>query len=344
MNQRDFIIGLPKAELHLHLEGSLEPELLMQLAERNQVDLPYASVEEVHAAYQFKDLQDFLNLYYQGMGVLRTHQDFHDLASAYMDRIAADGVVHTEVFYDPQGHTERGVSMETCTDGLISGLEDGARRHGLTYKLILCFLRHLPEDDAIATFHAAKPWFDDGRIIGVGLDSSEKGNPPEKFQRVFALARDAGLKIVAHAGEEGPAAYVWGALNALKVDRIDHGNAALQDADLVTLLTESQIALTVCPLSNLKLRGVEDMADHPLKIMLDQGLNATVNSDDPAYFGGYVVDNYVAVADALNLSPEELITLAYNSLNASFLDDAKKAEYIGRFEAYVTDHISDISR
>ncbi len=337
MTLRDFIIGLPKAELHLHIEGSLEPDLMMRLAEKNGINLPYGSIQDIENAYNFENLQDFLDLYYQGMSVLREEDDFRALAAAYMDRIAADGVVHAEIFYDPQGHTERGISLDVCTNGILAGLEEGGRKHGITTRLILCFLRHLSEDQAIETFNAAGPWFDDGRIIGVGLDSTERDNPPEKFQRVFKKARDRGLKVVAHAGEEGPPDYVRQAVDLLQVDRIDHGNASMQDPALVARLADMGIALTVCPLSNVKLCGVPTMADHPLKRMLDAGLAVTVNSDDPSYFGGYVADNYLAVAEALDLSRQDLTLLARNSLQASFLEPSQIAGYVDRLDAYLAD-------
>lgn len=328
-----FIAGLPKAELHLHIEGSLEPELMFELAQRNNVAIPFASVEEVRAAYAFSNLQDFLDIYYQGMGVLHTGQDFHDLTAAYCARANADNVRHIEIFFDPQGHTERGVAFETVIAGIARALDDAAARYGMSSKLIMCFLRHLSEAEAEATLDAALPYLD--RIAGVGLDSSEVGHPPSKFERVFARARGLGLKIVAHAGEEGPPAYVREALDLLGVDRIDHGNRSLEDAALVRRLADEGMTLTVCPLSNLKLCVVNDIADHPLRTMLDAGLRATVNSDDPSYFGGYVNANYLAVADALDLSKAELVTLARNSFTGSFLDDAAKARHLAAIDACV---------
>ncbi|MEE8455723.1 MAG: adenosine deaminase, partial [Limibaculum sp.] len=281
MDDREFVRRLPKAELHLHLEGSLEPAMLMRLARKNSVAIPFASVEEIGAAYRFANLQEFLDIYYQGMEVLREEEDFYDLTAAYLERAAADGAVHVEVFYDPQGHTGRDIPFAAATDGICKALAEGAARFGVTSQLILCFLRHLPEEDALETFRMAEPWFADGRIIGVGLDSTETGNPPAKFARVFAAARGAGLKTVAHDGEEGPAEYVREAVDVLKVDRIDHGNRCLDDPALVERLAKAGTALTVCPLSNVKLRVVADIAQHPLKRMLDAGLAATVNSDDP---------------------------------------------------------------
>ena len=327
----DFIRGLPKAELHLHIEGSFEPELMFEIARRNGVEIPYATVDDLKAAYDFADLQEFLDLYYAGMSVLRTEQDFYDLTAAYVARAVADGVVHTEIFFDPQGHTVRGVAFETALDGIWRALCDAETEHGITSRIIMCFLRHLDEDEAFPVLEQALAHRD--RIIGVGLDSSELGNPPQKYQRVFAKARDAGFRLVAHAGEEGPAAYVRDTLDLLKVDRVDHGNAAMADPDLVARLAGEKIPLTVCPLSNYRLQGVTDMSEHPLRAMLDAGLVATVNSDDPAYFGGYVLDNYIAVRDALGLSQEEIVTLAKNSFSGSFLDAGMKADWLSRIDA-----------
>ena len=332
MDVRSFVRDLPKAELHLHLEGSLEPEMLMRLATRNKVAIPFRSVEEIRAAYQFTDLQDFLDIYYQGMNVLRVEEDFYDLTMAYLKRAAADGTVHVEVFYDPQGHTGRGIPFATVTDGILAALADGREQLGITSLLILCILRHLPEDDGFVTLRQAEPWIADGRIAGLGLDSTEKDNPPGKFARLYAAARAAGLKLVAHAGEEGPAAYVADAVDLLEVDRIDHGNRALEDPALVRRLAERGITLTVCPLSNLRLCGVTDLRQHPLKRMLDAGLKATVNSDDPSYFGGYLLDNFVAVAEALELARQDLVTLVRNSIEGSFLDEAAKEAHLDRIE------------
>jgi adenosine deaminase len=334
-----FITGLPKAELHLHIEGSLEPELMFALAARNRVAIPFASVEEVRAAYRFSNLQDFLDIYYAGADVLRTEADFRDLALAYFDRAAADGVVHAEIFFDPQTHTDRGIPFGVAADGLLAGMAEAEARHGVSSKLILCFLRHLDEEAAFATLKAAEPWLD--RIAGVGLDSSEVGHPPEKFARVFAAAGALGLKRVAHAGEEGPPAYVEQALGLLKVDRLDHGNRAMEDPALVARLAASGMTLTVCPLSNLKLCVVPDMADHPIDAMLAAGLRATINSDDPAYFGGYVADNYRAAAAGRALGWEQLVTLARNSLLGSFLDEEAKARHLARLDAYVAGTSAD---
>ncbi|MBU4433025.1 MAG: adenosine deaminase [Alphaproteobacteria bacterium] len=327
-----FVRGLPKAELHMHIEGSLEPELMFALARRNGITLPYGSVEEIRAAYAFSNLQDFLDIYYQGAGVLITEADFKDLALAYFQRLAADGGTHAEIFFDPQTHTDRGVAFDVVMTGLLAGMDEAEKTLGVTAKLILCFLRHLDEDAAFATLEQAKPWL--SKIAGVGLDSSEVGHPPAKFARVFQAARDLGLKIVAHAGEEGPPAYVWEAIDLVKVDRIDHGNRALEDAALTARLVKDGVTLTVCPLSNLKLCGVKTLEEHPLKRMLDLGLKATVNSDDPAYFGGYLLENYMATATALGLSRDELVTLAKNSFSGSFLSEAEKAERIAAVEAY----------
>jgi len=327
-----FIRGLPKAELHLHLEGSFEPELMFAIARRNKADIPFKSVEEVRAAYRFANLQDFLDIYYRSANVLRTEEDFYDLTLAYLKRAAADGVRHAEVFFDPQTHTARGIAFATVADGILKALAEGEAQFGVTSKLILCFLRHLSEEDAFAALQQAEPYL--GRIVAVGLDSSEVGHPPSKFARVFAAARGHGLKLVAHAGEEGPTDYVWEALDLLHVDRIDHGNNSLDDPKLVARLVAEKMTLTVCPLSNLKLCVVKDMREHPLKRMLDFGLRATVNSDDPAYFGGTVHDNFVAVAEALSLTRAEIVTLAKNSFLGSFLSDAEKSRTLKVLDAY----------
>ena len=318
-----FINGLPKAELHLHLEGSLEPELMFALAQRNNIDIPYKNVEEVRAAYSFSNLQDFLDIYYQGAGVLMVEQDFYDLTMAYLTRVAADACSHVEVFFDPQTHTDRGIDIKVVISGIARALADGETQLGVTSKLIMCFLRHLDEDAAFATLTAAEPYLD--KIFGVGLDSSEVGHPPSKFAGVFKAARDKGLFLFAHAGEEGPPAYVWEALDVLGVDRIDHGNRALEDDALIARIARDELTLTVCPLSNLSLCVVPDLNDHPLKKMLDLGLKATINSDDPAYFGGYLGANWHAIAHALDLSKDDLITLAKNSFTGSYLSDGEKA-------------------
>ncbi|EGD58321.1 adenosine deaminase [Novosphingobium nitrogenifigens DSM 19370] len=331
-----FITGLPKAELHLHIEGSLEPELMFALAGRNGLSLPYADVEAVRAAYAFSNLQDFLDIYYAGAAVLLTRQDFHDLAMAYFDRAVADGVVHAEIMFDPQTHTARGVPFAFVIEGLLSAMAEAQERHGITSALIMSFLRHLSEEEAFATLAEAESWLD--RIAAVGLDSSEVGHPPEKFARVFAAAAAKGLKRVAHAGEEGPPAYVHAALDVLHVDRIDHGNRALEDADLVERLVGEGMTLTVCPLSNLKLCVVDTLDHHPIDRMLALGLHATVNSDDPAYFGGYVADNYRAIARARGLSRADLAQLARNSLTGSFLPADAVAAHLDRLEAFVATH------
>lgn len=331
---RGWLVGLPKAELHVHLEGTLEPELLLALAERHGVSLPWSRVEDVRAAYAFDDLDGFLALYYRGMDVLRTHEDYVALARAAMDRAAGNGVVHAEFFYDPQGHTSRGVRFDVVTAGLLEGLAAGGEAHGITWRLIPNLLRHLSEDDALACLAEAEPWLRDGRLHGIGLDSSERDNPPEKFARAFAWARERGLFRTAHAGEEGPAAFVSTALDVLHVDRIDHGNHALEDAALVRRLAEARVGLTVCPLSNLRLCGVASLSAHPLRRMLDAGLVATVNSDDPAYFGGYLVDNLVAVGEALGLGPAHFRTLARNSFAVSLLADADRDRHLAALEAW----------
>lgn len=318
MNEKELIRALPKAELHIHIEGSLEPEMMFELAQRNGVELPYADVQAIRSAYEFNCLQDFLDLYYQGMSVLLTQQDFHDLTWAYLERCRDDNVVHTEIFFDPQGHTDRGVSFETVFEGIWSALQRGRLELGISSRVIMCFLRHLDEDAAFVTLEQAMPFLD--RIEGVGLDSSEVGHPPDKFLAVFKRAGELGLKRVAHAGEEGPPEYVYQALDGLQVDRIDHGNRSLEDAALVERLARERMPLTVCPQSNLRLAVVKDMAEHPIRRMLAAGLKATVNSDDPAYFGGYMNDNFNALVDAVGLSGEEILVLVQNSFEASFLD------------------------
>ncbi|MCK5555626.1 MAG: adenosine deaminase [Alphaproteobacteria bacterium] len=333
-NINAFIEGLPKVELHLHIEGSLEPEMLFALAQRNKIELPFKSVEEVRKAYDFGNLQDFLDIYYQGMGVLQTEQDFYDLTLAYLEKSAAQNVVHTEIFFDPQGHTERGIKFETVLNGITRALDDGKKKFGISSRLIMCFLRHLSEEDAFKTLEQALLYKD--RIIGVGLDSSEVGHPPSKFKRVFDRARAEGFLTVAHAGEEGPPEYIWEALNLLKISRLDHGNRALEDQNLIARLTGEGMALTVCPLSNLKLCVIKDMKKHPLKKMLELGLKATVNSDDPAYFGGYMNDNYKAVTEALSLEKPHLLILVRNSINASFLTQTEKNNLLDQVKAYAT--------
>ncbi|MCI2415894.1 adenosine deaminase [Saccharopolyspora sp. K220] len=323
---------IPKAELHVHIEGTLEPELAFRLAERNDVSLPFRSIIELRKAYSFDSLQSFLDLYYQMMQVLRTEQDFEDLAAAYLARAARQGVRHAEIFFDPQAHSERGIPIDRVINGLSRALQAAAERHGMTTQLILCFLRHLPQHAAVATLREAEPHLD--RISGVGLDSSELGHPPEKFRDAFAMARDLGLRCVAHAGEEGPADYIRAALDELNVERIDHGVRCLDDGALVARLRREQIPLTVCPLSNVRLRVVDDLAQHPLRTMLAEGLLVTINSDDPAYFGGYVEDNFTAVRDALGLGEEDIRTLARNSFHASFLTAEQRSRYLAEVDAY----------
>ena len=328
-----FIAGLPKAELHLHIEGSLEPELMFALAKRNDVALPFENIEAVRKAYEFSRLQDFLDIYYQGAQVLLTRADFHDLGMAYFRRLAADNGRHAEIFFDPQTHTDRGLPFSVAIEGLLSAMDEAEKTLGVTSKLILCFLRHLDEAAAFETLEAAKPYLD--RLAGVGLDSSELGHPPSKFARVFEAAARLGLKRVAHAGEEGPPSYVWEALDLLHVDRIDHGNRALEDDALVARLAAERMTLTVCPLSNLKLCVVGDMTAHPIKTMLAKGLKPTLNSDDPAYFGGYLNDNYRAAARGVDLGLEDLATLARNSFTGSFLTPEQQAPHLAAIDAYV---------
>jgi adenine deaminase len=331
MNAIELARAIPKAELHIHIEGSLEPELIFALARRNGVSLNYPSVEALRAAYAFTDLQSFLDIYYAGASVLLQPQDFHDMAWAYFLRAKADHVVHTELFFDPQTHTARGVPMASVIEGLSSACQQAEQELGISSALILCFLRHLSEEDAFATLESALPYRE--HFVGVGLDSSELGHPPSKFARVFARCRELGLKVVAHAGEEGPPDYMWQAIDLLKVQRIDHGVAALQDAALMVELARSRMPLTVCPLSNLKLCVVKDLREHPLKQMLDAGLCVTINSDDPAYFGGYMNANFEQTTQALNLSREDVIALAENSFEASFIDAERRRaciEELGR--------------
>ena len=322
----ELLRAMPKAELHMHIEGSLEPELIFALAQRNQIPLAYDSVEALRAAYAFTDLQSFLDIYYAGASVLLHEQDFYDMARAYLDRAVADNVVHTEIFFDPQTHTERGVAMETVINGLYRACRDAQIEQGISSSLILSFLRHLSEESALQTLEAALPLRD--RFIGVGLDSSELGNPPEKFARVFERCKQLGLRLVAHAGEEGPPAYIWGALDVLNVERIDHGVQSEQDALLMQRLVKEQIPLTVCPLSNLKLCVIKDLADHNLQRLLAAGLKVMINSDDPAYFGGYVNENYTQLFAATGMGAPEAYQLARNSLEASFASEAQKQEWI----------------
>jgi len=327
-----FLNGLPKAELHVHIEGTLEPELLFEMAERNQIELAHASVDALRAAYQFNSLQDFLDLYYQGAGVLQTEQDFYDLTRAYLTRVHRDNVRHTEVFFDPQTHTDRGIAFSVVIDGIHRALEDGQTEMGISSKLILCFLRHLDQEAAEATLDEALAYRD--RIVGVGLDSSEQGHPPSKFEQVFRRAREEGFLTVAHAGEEGPVEYIRQALELLAVRRIDHGNAAIGDDRLMRDLAEHAVPLTMCPLSNLRLCVVDDLVHHPLRTMLDRGLLVTVNSDDPSYFGGYLNDNYQAIQRALDLDRDQLLRLARNSFEASFLTATEKTSLLAEVDEY----------
>lgn len=326
MNQLELIRALPKAELHVHIEGTFEPELMFAIAQRNQIEIPYQSIEEVKAAYNFHNLQSFLDIYYAGANVLIHEQDFYDLAWAYFEKCAEDHVVHTEMFFDPQTHTDRGIAFETVLNGLKRACQDAKAQLGISSHLIMCFLRHLSEEAAFKTLEQAIPYQND--IIGVGLDSSELGHPPEKFERVFAKAREVGFLVVAHAGEEGPADYVWQALNLLKVNRIDHGVRSEEDPELMQRLIEEKMPLTVCPLSNLKLCVVDDMKQHNIRRLLQKGVRVTVNSDDPAYFGGYMNDNFIAITEALDLDAAELKTLAMNSFEASFISEQDKAKWI----------------
>ncbi|HEV7179520.1 MAG TPA: adenosine deaminase [Candidatus Baltobacteraceae bacterium] len=321
---------IPKAELHLHIEGTFEPELIFTIAQRNGIKLDYPTVAALRDAYKFSDLQAFLNVYYAGMRVLQTEQDYEDLATAYLRKAKAQNVKHAEIFFDPQAHTDRGIAFETVIDGLWSALAKSERDFGITTKLIMCFLRDLPAKSAMDTLELALPYRD--RIIGVGLDSAEVGNPPSKFQLVFDRARAEGFITVAHAGEEGPPEYVWEALDLLKVSRVDHGVRSLEDPKLVERLRRTQMPLTVCPLSNVRLKVVDSLADHPLRRMLLAGLRATVNSDDPAYFGGYVGDNFREVSAALELTRDDIVTLAKNSFLASFIDDEAKRAHIDEIE------------
>lgn len=333
---KNFIDKLPKAELHLHIEGTFEPELIFAIAKRNKIALDFSSIEDLRAAYRFANLQEFLDIYYTGAGVLIEEQDFYDLTAAYLAKAHEQNITHCEIFFDPQTHTDRGVPFVTVVNGISRALTDAETQTGLTSKLIMCFLRHLDEETAIATLKTALSHRD--KFIGVGLDSSEVGNPPEKFARVFELAGREGLKRVAHAGEEGPADYVRRAIEFLHIDRIDHGNACLDDPKLVAEIIARDLALTVCPLSNLKLNGVPSLAAHPLKKMMTAGLKATVNSDDPAYFGGYVNENYFETATALDLSRAEIGQLARNSFDASFLTASEKAARIAELDAYLAAH------
>lgn len=328
-----FIHGLPKVELHLHIEGTLEPELLFDLAKRNKIQIPFASPEELRKAYQFSDLQSFLDIYYQGANVLLTEQDFYDLTWAYLERCKEDNVIHTEIFFDPQTHTERGVAFETVINGIYGALSDAEIKLGITSELIMCFLRHLSEEHAFETLEQALPFKD--KIIGIGLDSSEAGHPPEKFKRVFKKALDEGFLTVAHAGEEGPAQNIHDALEMLKVSRVDHGVRCVEDSSLVEQLIHTKMPLTVCPLSNIKLCVFDDMSHHNIADLLRKGVAVTINSDDPAYFGGYMTDNFLAVHQAHPLNREELAQFTLNAIEASFISSNLKSEYRTRVTDYL---------
>lgn len=328
-----FLNQLPKAELHMHLEGSLEPELMFKLAQRNQVSLPFDSVAAIRAAYEFSNLQDFLNIYYQGTHVLQTEQDFYDLTWAYLQRCQQQNVRHVEPFFDPQTHTERGIDFSTVINGIDRALQEAKQQLGISSYLIMCFLRHLPEEAAFATLEQALPY--KNKIVAVGLDSSEQGFPPSLFERVFAKARAEGLLTVAHAGEEGPPDYIIQALDLLTVKRIDHGVRCVEDPALVERLIQLQMPLTVCPLSNTKLCVFKTMAEHNILELLERGVKVTINSDDPAYFGGYMTENFIAVADALNMSKTQALQLAQNSFAASFLPAAEKARWVNQLQNLV---------
>ncbi len=333
----EFIRGLPKVELHLHIEGTLEPEMMFHLAERNGLSLPFASVDEVRRAYEFTDLQSFLDIYYQGAAVLQTEQDFYDLMWAYLERAAADNVRHTEMFFDPQTHTERGIGFPVFMAGFARARADARERLGVTSHLIMCFLRHLSEEAALDTLEQARPFLSD--IIAVGLDSGERGNPPQKFTMAFARARAAGLRAVAHAGEEGPPEYIRDSLDLLGAERIDHGVACEQDDALVQRLAAERIALTVCPLSNMKLQVFPDLAQHNLRRLLQRGVRVTINSDDPAYFGGYIGDNYLAAQRALGLDRRELAQIARHGIEAAFLDEERRAALLAELEEYLVGRV-----
>ncbi len=328
---KELIQRLPKAELHLHIEGTIEPDFLFEKAGKNRVEIPYGSVDELRKAYDFNNLQEFLDLYYQGMAVLHDEEDFFDVTRAYLDRCAADNVTHVEIFFDPQGHTTRGVPFDVVARGILAGLEDGERRHGISWKLIMSFLRHLSEEEGFQTLKEAEPWLD--RFIGVGLDSAEKGNPPAKFARLFERCREMGLLLCCHAGEEGPPDYVREALMDIRVDRIDHGNRAMEDPELVAEIARRGLTLTVCPLSNTALKVIPRMQESPVRRMMDAGISVTVNSDDPAYFGGYMNANFEAVAAALDLADDDIALLARNSFTGSFLSDDEKARWCERVDA-----------
>ena len=327
-----FINNMPKAELHIHIEGSFEPQLMFEIAQRNGISLKYKTVDEVQAAYQFNNLQEFLDIYYAGAGVLINQKDFYDMTMAYLEKAHQENVLHTEIFFDPQTHTDRGIAFETVIEGILAAMKDAEKNFGISSLLILSFLRHLSEEAAFKTLEDALPWKEN--LVAVGLDSSEVGNPPQKFENVYRKAKELGFKAVAHAGEEGPAEYIWDSLNLLKIDRLDHGNRSLEDDNLVKELVKREMALTVCPLSNDKLQVVKDMKEHPIKRMLELGLKATVNSDDPAYFGGYMNANFNAITEALDLSKDDLYLLSRNAFEASFVSNERKSEMIANLDLY----------
>ena len=329
---KEIIQGIPKAELHLHLEGTFEPELMFEIAKRNDISLAYDSVESLKEAYEFNNLQEFLDIYYAGAAVLLHERDFYDLTWAYLTKVHSQNVVHVEVFFDPQTHTERGVPFAVVINGILKALERGQRELNISYKLIMCYLRHLSEEAAFETLEASLPFKD--RIAGVGLDSSERGNPPSKFVKVFEASAKHGYKLVAHAGEEGPAEYIWEALDLLKVVRVDHGNRCLDDPELVERLAELKMPLTLCPLCNVKLKVIQKLEDHPVAILLEKGILATIHSDDPAYFGGYMNENYFETAQALNLNKDQLQQLAINAFEASWLSPELKANHISKVKDY----------
>ncbi len=342
LSRGHFIKCIPKAELHLHIEGTLEPELMFEIARRNNIAIQYKSVEELKKAYDFNNLQEFLDIYYEGARVLVKERDFYDTTWAYLEKARSQNIIHAEIFFDPQTHTERGIEFGTVIRGISRALKDGQGKLGMSSRLIMCFLRHLDEESAMRTLEQALGYKD--LIIAVGLDSSEVGNPPSKFQRVFERARQEGFLTVAHAGEEGPAEYVWEALKLLEVSRLDHGNRSLDDEKLVRELVSRKMPLTVCPLSNLKLKVVQSLKEHSLRSMLEKGLLVMINSDDPAYFGGYLSENYLAISKALGLSREECVQLAKNSFKASFLDEESKEQMIGLVEKYYQENCLKIKK
>ncbi len=333
MDYENLIKKLPKAELHLHIEGSFEPELMFEIAQRNKVDIRFKNIEEVREAYNFHNLQSFLDIYYEGAKVLIKEEDFYDLTYAYLQKCHEDNVVHTEIFFDPQTHTQRGVSFETCFLGIKRALDDAQREMGISSEIIMCFLRHLSEKEAFQTLKESLPFKDN--IIGVGLDSSEVGHPPSKFQNVFQKARELGFVTVAHAGEEGPPEYIWEALDLLEIKRIDHGVRSIEDEELLQRIIKEKMALTVCPLSNIKLRVFNKMEEHNLKTLLEKGVKVTINSDDPAYFGGYMNQNFLETAKALKLTSEQIVQLSINSFEASFISDALKEKWINQCKALI---------